>query len=360
MNILFTTSIYLPHIGGIEKYVFSLANYFSKTNSITIITADTEIATPVIEEKNFRIIRLPAYSLAGIIILKKKSYFEIVNRELMNANIVHSNDCKFLYSYLAKMKNKYDYKLLLSSHGFIFHTKNHFLLKKLFFKQIVAKKQNFYDKFICVSEQDECIAKEYKIQNTCKIYPGVDIYKFADIPDAYNENEICFMYWGRIAPNKGILQCLRKLATLNFDFKAVFIGKADDEKYLNEINNILKETNLNQKVSFVGPKTDEEIKEQISRSNYILMPSLHEGFGMTLVECLLSRRKIIANTNTSFNYILKAVNAEQYLFNFEDENSNLAMKIDELKNACIEPKNVEEFSDTAMYKKIEAIYLEGK
>lgn len=360
MKIVLTTSIFLPHIGGIEKYVDALSKYFSKNNEVVIITADTTINTPKIEKKSIKIIRLPAYSIGGIIILKKISYKRYIVKEICNANIVHSNDCKFLYSYLAKMKNKYDYKLLLSSHGFIFHTKNHFLLKKLFFKQIVAKKRNFYDKFICVSEQDECIAKEYKIQNTCKIYPGVDIHKFADIPDAYNENEICFMYWGRIAPNKGILQCLRKLATLNFDFKAVFIGKADDEKYLNEITNILKETNLNQKVSFVGPKTDEEIKEQISRSNYILMPSLHEGFGMTLVECLLSRRKIIANTNTSFYYILKAVNAEQYLFNFEDEDSNLTMKINELKNVRIEPTNVEEFSDIAMYKKIEAIYLEGK
>lgn len=360
MKIVYITSIFLPHIGGIEKYVAALGSYFSKTNEVVIITADTIINSPKIEHGEVKIIRLPSYSIGGIIVLKKLSYKKYIINELCNANIVHSNDCKFLYSFLAKKKKNYKYKLLLSSHGFIFHTRKHLLLKKLFFKYVVARNQDYYDKYICVSEQDENIAKEYKIQNTCKIYPGVNIYKFADIPDVYNENGICFMYWGRIAPNKGIIQCLKKLSTLNFDFKAVFIGKADDEKYLNEINTFLEEMNLNQKVFFVGPKTDEEIKEQISKSNYILMPSLHEGFGMTLVECLLSRRKIIANTNSSFNYILKAVNAEQFLFNFEDNDSNLTKKIEELEKIYVSPKNVEEFSDTAMYQKIEEIYLEGK
>ncbi len=166
------------------------------------------------------------------------------------------------------------------------------------------------------------------------------------------------MFWGRIAPNQGIIECLTKLASLKFDYKAIFIGKADDENYMAKIDSILNEKELLQKVMFVGPKTDEEIKEQISRSNYILMPSLHEGFGMTLAECLLSNRKIIANTNTSFTYILKTINAEQFLFNFEDANSDLNKKIEELNNIQIKPKEVEQFSDTEMYKKIKKIYLD--
>ncbi len=360
MKIVYITPNYLPHIGGVEIYVNNLANFFSKEGEeIVVITADVTINhIQVYMENSIKILRIPVFSLSGILFVKNISFLSMIREEIEEADIVHLNDCKFLYSYLAKKKKNYHYKLFLSSHGFIFHTNNHLLIKKFFFKNIVTRYQKFYNKFICVSEQDENIAKEYQIKNTCRVYPGVNIYKFSNIPNKCNKNDICFMYWGRIAPNKGIIECLTKLASLKFDYKAIFIGKADDENYMAKIDSILNEKELLQKVMFVGPKTDEEIKEQISRSNYILMPSLHEGFGMTLAECLLSNRKIIANTNTSFTYILKTVNAEQFLFNFEDANSDLNKKIEELNNIQIKPKEVEQFSDTEMYKKIKKIYLD--
>lgn len=359
MKIVFTTSIFLPHIGGIEKYVDSLSQYFSQNYEVAVITADITINKPQIDYGSVKIIRLPAYSIGGIIFLKKNRYKNYIIKEIKNADIVHSNDCKFLYSFLANYKKKYSYKLVISSHGFIFHTKKHLFLKQVFFKYIVSRKQSYYDKFICVSEQDENIAHKYKIFNTCKIFPGVDINKFKNLEDKSNI-PFQFMYWGRIAPNKGIIECLRKLATLKIDYDAVFIGKCDDEEYMNQINVLLLDYKLKDKIHFVGTKTDDEIKEQISKSTFILMPSLHEGFGMTLAECLLSGKKIIANTNTSFKYILSEVSAEAFLFDFENSTTSLEEKVLELTSKSIIPNNVEQFSQESMFENIKKIYSNVK
>ena len=86
------------------------------------------------------------------------------------------------------------------------------------------------------------------------------------------------------------------------------------------------------------------------------MPSLHEGFGMTLVECLLSGRPIIANTNESYEYILHCTNAQEYLFDFEDETSKIEDKINELLLKKIVPSNTEQFSIENMIEKTLAVY----
>ena len=60
-------------------------------------------------------------------------------------------------------------------------------------------------------------------------------------------------------------------------------------------------------IIFCGQLSNNEIREKIIESDIILMPSLHEGFGMTLVECLASNKPIIANDIDSYRYILQVL-----------------------------------------------------
>lgn len=355
MKIVYITPIYLPHIGGIEIYVQNLALYFKRLNhEITIITADR--VTPEVEqyeEKGIKIIRIPVHSFAGILVPKKKKDLRLINREISTADIVHSNDCKFLYRYLAKKKK--NYRLILSSHGFIFHTNNHSFLKRIFFKNTVVRNQKYYDKIICVSEQDSEIAKKYGLENITTILPGVDIHKYEHLECKIKNPTPHFLYWGRIARNKGIAECLKKLAIIP-DFVFQIIGNCEDSSYMSELENIINSNKLNDKVIFLGTKTDNEIREYISHCDFIMMPSLYEGFGITLVECLSSGKNIIANTNTSYKKILKDADAEEFLFDFENPKTSLFQKISELNSKTIVPKNLKLFSLETMFRKISAVY----
>lgn len=357
MNILLITPIYLPHMGGIEKYVHDLAIHLSEKNKVVIFTADQTLikSSDNVEDTGIRVIRVPVKSYAGILFLKNRKDKILLKSLLAYSDIVHSNDCKFLYKFLGKKKQVFKYKLFLSSHGFIFHTDSHSGLKKLYFKFVVARYQNYFDRIICVSEQDQIIANKYGIRNTVVILPGVDIDKFRDLPKARNE-KLNFVYYGRIAPNKGIKECIIKLCAFD-EFQFTIIGSCDDDNYKNQLLNVLSTHGKLDSVNFMGRRDDNEIRSMLSNADFILMPSLHEGFGMTLAECLNSGKGIIANTNTSFMKILKDTKAECFLFDFEDQKTNLKDKVLELQNKCVVPVNVDQFSIQKMYEQMDDVYL---
>ncbi len=184
---------------------------------------------------------------------------------------------------------------------------------------------------------------------------GVDIYKYA------NENrkekfENIFLYWGRIAINKGIFESIVKLSDYHSDFVFNIIGVCEDEEYMYKLVSYINEKSMGNKIRFLGSLVDGQIKEYINQADIILMPSLHEGFGMTLTECLLSNRPIIANTNESYKYILEYCGASRYLFDYLDPNSKIENKIKELCENIVSPQNVNEFSVDNMIKRTMDIY----
>lgn len=356
MNYLFISPIYLPHMGGIEKYVYEISNYLvNKGNKVVIFTADRNIeqSTETIEGQVV-VYRIPIVSISGILYIKNKNDKKLLNALLLEADVVHLNDCKFLYKYLGMKKAKYNYKLILSSHGFIFHTNTNLFIKKVFFKHVVVRNQEFFDKIICVSPQDYDIACSYGLKKLEIIYPGVNIHKYESLPDK-TYSIPTFLYYGRIAVNKGLKECLEKVCKIN-DFIFNIIGKCDDDEYMNSLNEIIKINKKENNVIFLGRKSDEVIKKYMIESDFILMPSLHEGFGMTLAECLLSNKKIIANTNSSFKEILHNTKAEEFLFDFENKDSDILIKIQELNEKKVIPINVEQYSLENMFLKLEKVY----
>lgn len=352
MKIVFSTLKYLPHIGGIEIYVHELAQNMIRLGwKVTVVSADVD-CSDIVEEviENEKIIRIPTKEISKFPILRKKEYIDIIEKEIEDADIVHVNICKLLLKYFTDKKKKYHYRLVLTSHGWLHHTDKNRLIKDIYFKYVVAHKAKYFDSIINVSKQDQLIAERFGIENTIVIMNGVDIYKYSDIVKK-EEFDNRFLYWGRIANNKGIYECIVKLAEYKTDFKFYIIGGCEDAGYKAKIDNCIKENRLENKIEFLGRLTDKEIKEYIIMSDIILMPSIHEGFGMTLAECLLSNRPIIANTNDSYKFILNYCKATEYLFDFLDPNSKIEDKIKEVKKVSITPTNVCEFSVENMARK---------
>lgn len=357
MKITFTTMAYLPHIGGIEIYIHEIAQYLiKKGHDVSIIVADKNCVFPTEEmiEKE-KIIRIPTYEICNFPVLKKRAYLKIIENEIKFADVVHVNVSKFLFGYFAKKKNKYNYKLLATSHGWLYHTNKYRIIKNIYFKKVIAKYSAYYDTIINVSPQDQEITNRFGISNACVILNGVNLKKFSDIPEKERFSGV-FIYFGRISENKGIYECLKKLAKYNRSFLFYIIGNCEDAEYMDKLKNFICTEKMEEKIVFCGSLTDYEIRNKIIESDIVLMPSLHEGFGMTLVECLVSNRPIIANKNESYEYILKSTDAEVFLFDFCDEESLISEKIEFLKKHRVYPKNIEQYSIETMAKKTMDVY----
>ena len=355
MKILLITSIYLPHIGGIEFYVKNLAaSLVSKGHDVSVFVGDRFVKTVSDSiEYGIRTVRVPVFYFKGMTYLRNKTGRKILENELFSAEVVHLNDVKFLYKFLAQKKSIYGYKLFFSSHGFIFHTKSFLFLKKLYMKRM-SRYSGLYNLNYCVSENDLKIAKDFKFSNLKMLIPGCDVKKFSEIdPNKFEKN--VFVCFGRIARNKGILELVKLFNSCSFDFSLKIIGKCDDDIYFQKITSVSQNDT---RIKFLGYKTDEEIKEYIQAAEFLVFPSLHEGFGLTLVESLSSGKKIIANKIETFTQILTDCGLPEFLFDFLGDKNSLQDKIEELRNFSMRKINLERYSVEYMSDVIEKGYEE--
>lgn len=84
--------------------------------------------------------------------------------------------------------------------------------------------------------------------------------------------------------------------------------------------------------------------DYISKAEIIFLPSYYEGFGITLLESLATSTKVLANHNRSYNTILKNLQLEDLLFDY-NKNESFENKLNEvLKNEYPLTKNLSIYS----------------
>jgi hypothetical protein len=79
-------------------------------------------------------------------------------------------------------------------------------------------------------------------------------------------------------------------------------------------------------------------------AEFVMLPSLYEGFGLTLIESLAARKKIIAHINASYTKILTDLGIKEYLFDFTDSNLSLLEKIYILRGIALTDVDLDRFS----------------
>lgn len=157
------------------------------------------------------------------------------------------------------------------------------------------------DKIITISnfcKQD--IIKEYKI-NKEKItlaYPGYDkdiFYQILDknkilqTMDKYQIKGKYIVYIGTILPKKNLIRLIDAFRDID-DLKLVIVGKTTglgkQGWKFEEILKRPKELGIEDKVIFTGFVPTEDLPDLLSGAETFILPSLYEGFGITVVEAM--------------------------------------------------------------------------
>lgn len=159
----------------------------------------------------------------------------------------------------------------------------YYLLYKLADGIIVNSEQN-KSHFISVARMN---ANKVKV-----IYSGIDIDKFSAIKvDMPKSQKFVIGAVGRLSPEKGHIYLLNALTHLkNFDFECVIVG---DGPLRFELEEFVRQEELNEKVSFLGFRND--VAQIMSSMDVVVLPSLDETFGLTIVEAFVLKKIVIAS-----------------------------------------------------------------
>ena len=274
--------------GGLNVYVQQISKQLSNENNVTVVTAE--------KAENFKTDNLDFYSLdlfePGLSVDDKEIHLQEFktkleeNFELENFDIIHAH--YWLSGLVAKqISEEKNIPYVFSSHSLGVFLEG-YNKERVDCEKMVMTSSNF----VTASSHYEhvMISENYKIDENKikKITPGLDRKIFT--PDLNLPRENIFLSIGRIQEQKRQLETIKFLNNfrkIDNSFLCYFIGGPSGKSgvdYLAELEESVKEFNLESHVEFLGNLTQTEIKILMNRSKLLIHTSQYETFGLVAIE----------------------------------------------------------------------------
>ena len=345
--------------GGLNVYVQQVSKQLSNKNNVTVVTAE--------KAESFKIDNLEFHSLdlfePGLSVDDKEIHlqeFKIKleeNFELEKFDIIHAH--YWLSGLVAKqISEEKNIPYVFSSHslGVFLDGYNK---ERVDCEKMVMTSSNF----VTASSHYEhvMISENYKIDENKikKITPGLDRKIFT--PDLNLPRENIFLSIGRIQEQKRQLETIKFLNNfrkIDSNFLCYFIGgpsgKSGDD-YLAELEESVKEFNLESHVEFLGNLPQTKIKDFMNKSKLLIHTSQYETFGLVAIEANSMGVPILSINTGSLIEIIENNKNGYFAEEFMDNHANNFVKdllndddyFNNVMNQCIQKSKKYNWEETA-------------
>ena len=312
--------------GGLNVYVQQISKQLSKVNNVTVVTAE--------KAENFKTDNLDFYSLdlfePGLSVDDKEIHLQEFktkleeNFELENFDIIHAH--YWLSGLVAKqISEEKNIPYVFSSHSLGVFLEG-YNKERVDCEKMVMTSSNF----VTASSHYEhvMISENYKIDENKikKITPGLDRKIFT--PDLNLPRENIFLSIGRIQEQKRQLETIKFLNNfrkIDSNFLCYFIGgpsgKSGDD-YLAELEESVKDFNLESHVEFLGNLPQTKIKDFMNKSKLLIHTSQYETFGLVAIEANSMGVPILSINTGSLIEIIENNKNGYFAEDFMDNHAN--------------------------------------
>ena len=352
--------------GGMSVYVQQISKYLSENHSVTVVTGEKADS---FTDKNLEFISLDIFE-SELNVEDKEIYLQEFKNKLEDSVDLNSFDVIHAHYWLSglvakEISNELNIPFIFTSHslGIFLDGYNK---ERVDCEKIVMTSTNS----VTASSVFETmlIADTYKIDENKikKITPGVDRKIF--IPDLSVEKENIILSIGRIQEQKGQLQTiefLNNFKKIQNDFKCYFVGGPSGKhgnEYLQELQQTIKDFNLDKHVEFLGDLPQTEIIELFKKAKLLIHTSKFETFGLVAIEANTMGVPVLTTNNGSLMEIIEN-NKNGYLSenlidsnvnNFVNNLFNNVAKYEEIHLSCIEKSKKYDWMKTA--NELESLY----
>lgn len=290
-NILYIVNGLGP--GGAEKLVVDMANHFSLSNNVTIVSLtsdtfrETDLMKPVILDVfDLKENRLNIFGILKLVLMNK---FDIIHAH-MPISIILSRIIGLVFAF------RRDLKLIDSFHNTVNEGEN--FKSKLLFRLIRAtKKLPALTTNVSIESTEQLKNLELTdVNKTICLSNGVDfsaIRKKLDSKKSYFETEgfkICSV--SSLTKQKGLdlgIESVIKLHQRGVAVEYIIVGEGEQRKFLSEI---IRKNDAQSYIKLIGKSKD--VPNIINQSDVFFLPSRWEGFGLVILEAVALKKKILA------------------------------------------------------------------
>lgn len=310
MKICMIVPHFLPHIGGGEQLYFDIAQGIKKRgNEVRIITSSSGGIFGHVPYNGLDVYYYEWKMFSGHPIVKRRD----LKKHIQWTDIVHTT--MFTTALPARqLARKYGKPCIITVHEVLGN--KWFWIEK---SKIKAALFDMYERFICIHKFEavhvvsESTKKDYlkfcgDRNDVIRVYnsvcmPCMEEIKRADINlkkfFGLNEGEKCILYYGRPAPNKGIfvledaIRILKEKKAIPHNVKFCFILAKDPAVYREKFLARAKKYNLDQYIKVKLSVKKMELLKLITEADFVVIPSITEGFGFCAVEACSLEKKVI-------------------------------------------------------------------
>ena len=175
------------------------------------------------------------------------------------------------------------------------------LLKVLFSRKVVFHVTSQAEKKVLVRHFGE----------KSEIYCIPNYFEIPDLLENESEEKRYFMFLGRIAPIKALDKLLLALSQsksfTHSDIHFYFVGvkEVQFENYYDSLQNMVRDLNLKNRVSFVGPLQGIEKYKFYSKARFSFLISESENFGNVVIEALSQGTPVVCSFGTPWEILEK-------------------------------------------------------
>lgn len=305
---------YLPHLGGIERYIANLSKELIKNNYRVIIVSSNYNNSKTIEKKDNLIeMRLPIYNLFKnrypIIKHHNKDYKKVM-KELDKYKIdrIIVNTRFHLTSLIgAKYGKRKNIPVYLIEHGSNHLSINNKILDKFgeLYEHILTKIiEKYVDYNYGVSYAACDWQKHFHIKSDGVWYNSINRFD-KNITIKKSVKKIKIIYAGRILKQKGVEELILAFNKLKNKYKNIELIIAGDGDYLSYLKNTYKQEGIN----YLGSVSFEKLIKLYAESNIFVYASNYpEGLPTSILEAGLMKCACIVSPNGGTRHFINKNN----------------------------------------------------
>lgn len=233
--------------------------------------------------------------------------YRSIKENILNYDIIHIHEYRSYISLVVSYyAHKYNIPIILQAHGQLPRIISKQRSKWFFDTLLGYRLLKNCSKIIALNQMESRIYKNIGIPNKLiTIIPnGIDFSEYNHLPPKgnfrigynLNKDEKIVLFLGRINKIKGIDILIKAFTDVvkNLDgVRLVVVGP--DDGSLEELQTLVKDMNIENKVTFTGPLYGLKKIEAYVDSDVYILPSRYETFPMTLLEAYACGKPIIAS-----------------------------------------------------------------